>query len=241
MAAGDATYIAKKGVAYRVYLPILDADGDLVTGAAGLDSEISKDGGTFTDCTNEATEIATSSGMYYLELTATEMNADAVCIIVKTSTSGAKTTPIVIYTAARDIDDLAFPTTTGRSIDVSAGGEVGLDWANVGSPTTTVGLSGTSVKTATDVETDTANIQSRLPAALVSGRIDASVGAMAADVLTAAATAADFGTEIATAVWNALTSGMTTVGSIGKKLAEWAVGTIDTYTGNTKRSEERRV
>src|SRR3990172_2015149 len=158
MAAGDATYIAKKGVAYRVYLPILDADGDLVTGAAGLDSEISKDGGTFTDCTNEATEIATSSGMYYLELTATEMNADAVCIIVKTSTSGAKTTPIVIYTAARDIDDLAFPTTSPRSIDVSAGGEVGLDWANVGSPTTTVGLSGTTVKTATDVETDTAEI-----------------------------------------------------------------------------------
>ena len=191
MAAGDGTYIAKKGAAYRVYFPVLDADGDLVTGAAGLDSEISKDGGTFTDCTNEATEIATSSGMYYLELTATEMNADAVCIIVKTSTSGAKTTPIVIYTAARDIDDLAFPSTSGRSIDVSTGGEVGLDWANVGSPTTVLGLSGTTVKTATDVETDTADIQSRLPAALVSGRIDASVGAMAAAVLTAAAIATD--------------------------------------------------
>ncbi len=37
------------------------------------------------------------------------------------------------------------------------------------------------------IETDTQNIQSRLPASLVSGRIDASVGAMAANVLTAAA------------------------------------------------------
>lgn len=39
------------------------------------------------------------------------------------------------------------------------------------------------------VQADTDDIQSRLPAALVSGRIDASVGAMAADVVTAAAIA----------------------------------------------------
>lgn len=58
------------------------------------------------------------------------------------------------------------PTTAGRDLDVSAGGEGGVDWANVGSPTTVVGLSGTSVKTATDVETDTQDIQARLPAAL---------------------------------------------------------------------------
>jgi len=58
------------------------------------------------------------------------------------------------------------PTTAGRTLDVSATGEAGIDWANVGSPTTTVGLSGTTVKTATDVETDTADIQSRIPAAL---------------------------------------------------------------------------
>ena len=95
----------KKGVAYTVVLPILDADGDLVTAAAGLDSEISKDLGTFADCTNEATEIATSSGMYYLTLTATEMNADIIAIIVKTSTSGAKTTPIVIYTSGQTYDE----------------------------------------------------------------------------------------------------------------------------------------
>lgn len=81
------------------------------------------------------------------------------------------------------------PTTAGRKLDVSSGGEAGLDWANIGSPTTTVGLSGTTVKTATDVETDTADIQSRLPAALVSGRIDASVGAMAANTVTASAIA----------------------------------------------------
>ena len=41
------------------------------------------------------------------------------------------------------------PTTAGRTLDVSAGGEAGLDWANVGSPTTTVSLSGTTVGTCT--------------------------------------------------------------------------------------------
>lgn len=97
MAATDARPVPRKNVAFRVVFPIMDADGDLVTAAATLDSEISKDQGTFADCTNEATEIATSSGMYYLDLTATEMNADCVAIIIKTSTAGAKTTAIVMY------------------------------------------------------------------------------------------------------------------------------------------------
>lgn len=85
------------GAPYGVTFPILDADGDLVTGAASLDSEVSKNGDTFADCTNEATEIATSSGFYYLLLTATEMTADVVTVIVKTGTAGAKTTPLVLY------------------------------------------------------------------------------------------------------------------------------------------------
>lgn len=50
------------------------------------------------------------------------------------------------------------PTVHGRTLDVSVGGEAGLDWANIGGPTTVQGLSGTTIKTATDVETDTAEI-----------------------------------------------------------------------------------
>lgn len=97
MASTDAKPFPVKNTAFRVVFPILDADGDLVTGATGLDSEVSKDQGTFADCTNEATEIATASGMYYLDLTSTEMNADCVAVIVKTSSSGAKTTVLVLY------------------------------------------------------------------------------------------------------------------------------------------------
>jgi len=140
MASGDARPMPLKNVAYRVTFPVMDADGDLVTGATALDSEISKDGGTFVDCTNEATEIATASGMYYLDLTSTEMNADTVAIIVKTSSSGAKTTPIVLYPAeATDIPvnvtawngtAVATPATAGYpAVTVKSGtgtGEVSL-------------------------------------------------------------------------------------------------------------------
>ena len=43
------------------------------------------------------------------------------------------------------------------------------------------------------------------------------------------------------AIWDALTSALTTVGSIGKKLADWVTGTIDTYTGNTKQTGDSFV
>ncbi len=99
----EATFLRNNALPYPIYgapwtlcLPILDADGDLVTGATGLDSEISKNGDTPADCTNEATEIG-SSGKYYLSLTGTELTADVVDGVVKTSTSGAKTTPFTLY------------------------------------------------------------------------------------------------------------------------------------------------
>lgn len=75
-----------------------------------------------------------------------------------------------------DVSSRLAPTVPGRTLDVSAGGEAGIDWSNVGSPTSVLFLSGTTIKTATDVEADTADIQSRVPAALVAGKMDSSVG-----------------------------------------------------------------
>jgi hypothetical protein len=43
------------------------------------------------------------------------------------------------------------PTTAARTLDVSATGEAGIDWANIGSPTTTVALSNTSTGAAASV------------------------------------------------------------------------------------------
>lgn len=78
------------------------------------------------------------------------------------------------------------------------------------------------------VQSDTDDIQSRLPAALVSGRIDASVGAMASAVVTATAIAtdaigaaelaADGVAEIAGAVWDIVASSHVTAGTFGQAL-----------------------
>jgi uncharacterized protein YjlB len=91
-----------KNVATYIVFPIVDADGDPVSGASGLDSEMDawSDGAApdgFADCTNEATEIG-STGQYYLSLTQAEMNADYIIIQIKTTSTGAKTQTILINT-----------------------------------------------------------------------------------------------------------------------------------------------
>lgn len=96
VAAGDAHEFAIYAGRFRVLFPLLDADGDLVTGASTPDSERSIDQGTFADCTNEMTEIATNSGVYYLDLTATETTGKTVVVIAKSATAGMKTTTLVI-------------------------------------------------------------------------------------------------------------------------------------------------
>ncbi len=47
------------------------------------------------------------------------------------------------------------PTTAGRTLDVSTTGEAGVDWANVGSPTTTLALTGTTIATTQKVDLET--------------------------------------------------------------------------------------
>lgn len=49
------------------------------------------------------------------------------------------------------------PTVAGRTLDVSAGGEAGLDWANVGTQSTAVNLSATTVNLTNTVTTYTGN------------------------------------------------------------------------------------
>src|SRR3990172_7829808 len=88
----------KKNTAFDLYFGIRDADGDLVTGATGLDSEVSIDGAGFNDVTpGEAAEIGTT-GIYKLALAAGEMNGDVIIVQTKTSTAGAKTFVTTLYT-----------------------------------------------------------------------------------------------------------------------------------------------
>lgn len=190
------------------------------------------DGGVtvLTDTTATEKDATNAKGYYIFDLTQAETNGDKILFSCKSSTANIVciAVPAVVYTLPAT--GILAPATAGRTLVVDAAGLADANMVKAGPSG-----SGTA-QTAGDIIGDTNDIQTRLPAALVDGRMDSSVGAMAANVLTAAATAADFGTEIAAAVWDALTSGMSTVGSIGKKLADWVVGTIDTYTGNTKQT-----
>ncbi len=116
MASSDATPLPLKNQALQITFGMWLTTGLVNTGAAGLDSEVSKDGGSFTDCTNEATEIG-SSGTYTLDLTSTEMNADVVAIQTKSSTTNAITYKCTIYPSSGSKFLVVVPDT--QKVDVN--------------------------------------------------------------------------------------------------------------------------
>ena len=52
------------------------------------------------------------------------------------------------------------PTVAGRTLDVTTTGEAGIDWANIGSPTTSVNLSGTTISTSQAVASVSGSVAS---------------------------------------------------------------------------------
>jgi hypothetical protein len=74
-----------------------------------------------------------------------------------------------------------YPTTAGNTLDVNANGEAGIDWANVGNPTTTLALSNTTIANVTVGSIATNAITA---ASIATGAIDAD--SIAADAITAA-------------------------------------------------------
>ena len=200
--------------------PFVDST-DGVTAETGLtiantDIKLWVDGATTeaNKTSGGATHIA--SGRYYAVLDATD-TATVGKMEVNVAVAGALPVRREYHVLEEVIYDSLFAAS-------AAGYQVPI-WAAAGS---TVNLSATTIKTATDVETDTADIQSRLPAALVSGRIDSSVGAMAANVLTASALATDAVAEIADGVWDEAQAGHVTVGSFGITASEIADILVDT-------------
>lgn len=189
--------------------PFLDeTDGKTAETALTItqpDIRLKKNGGAWAQKNAAQTLSHEENGWYEVALDTTDTNTVGI-LIVAIHESGALPVwrefivlPAAIYDWLTAGAAPLTPTTAGRTLDVSAGGEAGVDWANVGSPTTTLNLSGTTIKTATDVETDTQDIQGRLPAALTAD------GNIKADSLriSGSATAADnveivFSTDFAT-------------------------------------------
>lgn len=133
-------------------------------------------------------------------LDAAALKADAVAEI-----QAGLATSSALANVQADTDDIQ------SKIGAPAGASVSADIAAVKSETASI-------------QADTNDIQSRLPAALVGGRMDSSVGSMATNVLTAAALAADAVDEIVDANWDEVLGGHLTAGTTGKALSDASSG-----------------
>lgn len=192
-----------------------------------------------------------SSGLPVSGLTHSDVSAAGYCRIqdgVMSSTTSLSLTSSAAYTASVSSGQfITIDSSRGHyAIDCPSGASaIAYDYV-LASVTFTAGHTVTAIQHEIDATLylTTANnatlgaLSGRIPAALVSGRMDCSVGAMAADVVTAAAIAsnalsiakfaADIGTTayasnpLAKAVWERLLSAMTTAGSAGKKLSDQA-------------------
>lgn len=102
MAATDSIPNPVKGQALRLYGCIKNVTtGKVITGGlTGLASIISKDGGATASTTTAATEIGTT-GLWYLDLTTTETNADT--IVVKVSATNTNATDAVLVVPMADL------------------------------------------------------------------------------------------------------------------------------------------
>lgn len=133
------TYVpAKRATAFRFWVALVDQASTKKlkanpTLAAG-DVKVVKDGGAAANITT-LPSAAPAAGVYIqVDLSATEMTADNICVAF-IDAAGAEWCDLFInlQTVARQVDDLAFPNTSGRGIDVSAGGDVDAAVVSVGS------------------------------------------------------------------------------------------------------------
>jgi hypothetical protein len=178
-------------------------------------------GGAHSDGGFVAIDGTNMPGMYRLDLSDTIVaSAGSVVLMLKGATNMAPLTIELQLDAPVNVAQwlgtaCATPTVAGvPEVDLT---HVAGATTNVAALATNVDAiltdTGTTLQGELDgIQADTEDIQARIPAALVSGRIDASVGAMAANVMTAAAAAADLTTEFQTGL--ATAADLATVDSV---------------------------
>lgn len=205
--------------------------------AAG-DVKLSIDGGALANLGTLPAVTPASSKLVKITLSQAETNGDNLTIIFSDA-AGAEWCDLTInlQTVARQIDDLAFPTVSGRSLDVTATGAAGVDWGNVENPTTAVNLSATNI----DVDQVVASVSGAVGSVTgnVGGNVTGSVGSVAAGGITASsiatgaidadALAADAVAEIADGVWDEDATGHQTGGTFGQAIGDPGADTTTIY------------
>lgn len=189
------------------------------------------------------------TGMHNVRVVASSGNGYATAtnyaLVITTGTVGG--TSVVGYVIGEfsiEARSAVMPTTAARTLDVSAGGEAGVDWANVGSPTTTLALTGTTIATTQKVDLETIKTQAVTAAAgvtfptSVASPTNITAGTITTVTnLTNAATAGDFTATMKTSIGTAVAAsavasvtgnvGGNVVGSVGSVVADIAGGVWD--------------
>lgn len=202
-------YVLKQSTALTVPFFVHDAAGDAVTGLtnASFTKRISKNGGAFAAMTVTITEM--ENGFYSIPLSAAHSDTNGLLTVVFTN-AGAKQVNLQWRVETRILDDLAFPTTSGRSLDVTATGEAGIDLDNVN-----------GTLDAGDIGADAITEAKIADNAIAAEHIAANaIGAseLATDAIGAAQLASDAIDEIVDQVWNELKAGHVGVGSFGEEV-----------------------
>lgn len=239
-----ASYLpAKKNTAYRTYIALVDQSNTKLLKAnptiASGDFKVSTDGGAFANLATLPSAVPASGRSIQIDLSNTEMNGDDI-VVQCVDAAGAEWCDLLvnIQTTARQIDDLAFPTTSGRSLDVTATGEAGIDWSNVGAPTTTVDLTGTTIKTTQKVDVDTIKTNPVVNAGTITFPTTATLASTTnitagtvttATNLTNAATSGDFTATMKTSIGTAVA--VSAVASVTGNVGGNVTGSVGSVVG----------
>lgn len=112
-----------------------------------------------TACTTNASLLTSGTGTDQLSVTSGRIDIGKLLgtAWLTPGTAGTPDVNVKLWNALTTVALPVVPTVAGRTLDISAGGEAGVDWANVGSPTTSVNLSGTTTNLVNTVTTYTGN------------------------------------------------------------------------------------
>lgn len=216
----------KKGVEFIFYISLVSQSNTKTmqsnpTIAAG-DFKVSIDGGALANPATLPAVTPASSKAVKVTLSTSEMNGDNI-VLIASDASGAEWCDLVvnIRTTARQIDDLAYPATSGRSTAIDASGQV------------TVGAIAanaiTSTAFANDAITNAKIADNAISAAKIAdGAIDAAT--FAAGAINAAAIASDAITDAKVASDVTIASVTGAVGSVTGNVGGNVVGSVASVT-----------
>lgn len=213
---------------------VFNSSGSPVTGLVDANfSKVATRNGGYAAFTITVTEIDSANAPGAYKVVWTPNNTGVWIVRVSHATYSPRGWLIELDVTTRALDDHAFPVTSGRGIEVDAAGLVDADvqkWMD----TVPATLNGTYMRSdiqtwlgsipgslsSGNVKADVEQWRTTTPNTLIAGRVDANaqvVGDKTGYALSSAGVQA---------IWDALTTALTTVGSVGKRIADNLDATI---------------